>query len=99
MQQLIETEARGRPRVGNCLTVWYRPESYYAVPWRGKWETESGGVTMIHGIHAIDFFLWLYGEWSEVRAMIGTLVHDIDVEDVSMAMVRFENRRHGQHLE
>lgn len=95
LKGLIDSGAMGRPTVGNCLTTWYRGEAYYAVPWRGKWETESGGCTMIHGIHAIDFFLWLYGEWAEVRSMIGTLVHDIDVEDVSMAMVRFENGAMG----
>lgn len=95
LKSLIESGTLGRPTVGNCLTTWYRGPAYYAVPWRGKWETESGGCTMIHGIHAIDFFLWLFGEWTEVRAMIGTLVHNIDVEDVSMAMVRFENGAMG----
>ena len=95
LKQLIQTNALGRPLVANVLTTWYRNAAYYAVPWRGKWETELGGVTMNHGIHAIDFFLWLYGEWREVRAMMGTLVHDIDVEDVSMAMVRFANGAMG----
>ena len=95
LKRLIESGELGRPLVGNCLTTWYRDEEYYAVPWRGSWETEIGGVTMIHGIHAIDLFLWLYGEWSEVRAMIGTLHHDIEVEDVSMAMVRFANGAMG----
>jgi predicted dehydrogenase len=46
---------------------------------------------MGHGIHAMDFVLWLLGEWQEVRAMIGTLDRDIEVEDVSMASVRFAN--------
>lgn len=91
LKQLINSGELGRPLVANCLTTWYRTAAYYAVPWRGKWETEIGGVTMIHGIHAIDFLLWLYGEWQEVRAMIDTLAHTIEVEDVSMAMVRFAN--------
>ena len=91
LKRLIEDGELGTPRVATLLTTWYRTATYYAVPWRGKWETESGGVTMIHGIHGIDFFLWLLGEWQEVRSMIGTLEHDIDVEDVSLAMVRFAN--------
>ncbi len=91
LKQLLERGALGPPRVASLLTTWYRGADYYAAPWRGKWETESGGVSMIHGIHAMDFLLWLLGEWSEVRAMIGTLVHDIEVEDVSMANVRFAN--------
>ena len=95
LKQLIASGELGRPLVGNCLTTWYRDAAYYAVPWRGKWQTELGGVTMGHGIHAMDFFLWLYGQWQEVRAMMGTLVHQIEVEDVSMAMVRFENGAMG----
>ncbi len=81
----------GKPLVGICQTTWYRAHSYYEVPWRGKWETELGGPTMGHGIHAMDFFLWLLGDWREVRAMMATLDRHIEVEDVSMAIVRFEN--------
>ncbi len=95
LKQLIEDGSLGRPLVGICQTTWYRSHAYFAVPWRGKWETELGGCTMGHGIHAMDFFLWLYGEWQEVRAMIGTLDRDIEVEDVSMALVRFRNGAMG----
>jgi predicted dehydrogenase len=95
LKQLIGNGALGRPLVGVCNTTWYRTPAYYAVPWRGKWATELGGCTMGHGIHAMDFFLWLYGEWSEVRAMMGTLDREIEVEDVSMALVRFANGAMG----
>ena len=90
-KRLISEGALGRPLVCNSLITWYRTPAYYAVPWRGKWETELGGVSMGHGIHAMDFVLWLLGEWQEVRAMIATLDREIDVEDVSMASVRFAN--------
>ena len=46
---------------------------------------------MIHGIHAMDLFLWLFGDWQEVTSHIATLNHDIDVEDVSLALVKFKN--------
>ena len=95
LRQLIQEEAMGRLLVGLCNTTWYRNAAYYAVPWRGKWATELGGPTMGHGIHQIDLFLWLCGDWQEVRAMAGTLYHDIEVEDVSMAIVRFENGAMG----
>jgi predicted dehydrogenase len=39
----------------------------------------------------MDLFLWLMGDWREVCAMIGTLDRDIEVEDVSVAIVRLEN--------
>jgi predicted dehydrogenase len=91
LKRLIEREALGKPLVVNSLTTWYRGPAYYAVPWRGKWATELGGTVMGHGIHTIDFMLWLMGDWSEVRAMIGTLDRPIEVEDVAMASVRFAN--------
>lgn len=86
---LVESGALGRPLVGLCQTTWFRDRAYYQVPWRGKWATELGGSSMGQGIHAIDLFLWLLGDWQEVRAMMGTLDRDIEVEDVSMALVRF----------
>ncbi|GIV77637.1 MAG: oxidoreductase [Litorilinea sp.] len=91
LKRLITEGALGRPLVCVNLTVWYRTPEYYAVPWRGKWATELGGCSMGHGIHAMDFMLWLLGEWEEVRAMMGTLDREIEVEDVSMATVRFAN--------
>lgn len=85
----------GRPLVAHCQTTWYRDAAYYAVPWRGWWETEGGGPAMGHGIHQMDLLLHLLaepaGEWAEVRAMTARLVHDVETEDVSTALVRFES--------
>lgn len=91
VRSLLAEGAMGRPLVAHCQTTWYRDAAYYAVPWRGRWETEGGGPTMGHGIHQMDLLLDLLGPWSEVRAMAGRLVHDVETEDVSTALVRFEN--------
>lgn len=91
LKRLIEQGTLGKPLVVNTLTTWHRTPDYYAVPWRGKWATEVGGVLMGHGIHAIDFMLWLMGEWREVRAMIGTLDRALEVEDAAMGSLRFAN--------
>ncbi len=88
---IIEEGALGRPLVGICNTLWYRDHAYYDVPWRGKWSTELGGPTMGHGIHLMDMFLYLMGPWEDVTAQVGTLDRNIEVEDVSMALVRFRN--------
>ncbi|WP_234376945.1 Gfo/Idh/MocA family protein [Streptomyces sp. TP-A0356] len=89
--RLLAERALGRPLVAHCQTTWYRDAAYYAVPWRGRWQTEGGGPAMGHGIHQMDLLLDLLGPWSEVRAMAGRLVHDLETEDVSTALVRFEN--------
>ncbi len=81
----------GRPLVTVCQTLWYRDAAYYAVPWRGKFATETGGPTATLGIHLMDLLLWLWGEWEEVQATVATLDRPIQVEDVSLALVRFES--------
>ncbi|MPY52356.1 Gfo/Idh/MocA family protein [Streptomyces acidicola] len=91
VRRLIAEQAMGRPLVAHCQTTWYRDAAYYAVPWRGRWQSEGGGPAMGHGIHQMDLLLDLLGPWSEVRAMAGRLVHDVETEDVSTALVRFES--------
>jgi predicted dehydrogenase len=95
LKRLIDAGEMGRPLVGVCHTLWYRTLAYYQVPWRGKWATETGGVTSTLGIHITDLFLWLMGDWQEIRAMLGTLDRLIEVEDVSMGIVKFENGAMG----
>lgn len=90
-RELLRAGDLGTPLVAHCQTTWHRDAGYYSVPWRGRWSTEGGGPTMGHGIHQMDLLLHLLGEWSEIRAMAGRLVHDVQSEDVSTALVRFEN--------
>ncbi len=91
LKRLMDNRDLGRPMLGICNTLWYRTHAYYEVPWRGKWDTELGGVTMGHGIHAMDMFLWLMGEWVDVSAIMGTVDRNIEVEDLSLAHVRFSS--------
>ncbi|MCO5185627.1 MAG: Gfo/Idh/MocA family oxidoreductase [Anaerolineae bacterium] len=92
LKKLIDNGDLGRPLVAHANTLWYRDEDYYAVPWRGNWATETGGPTMILGIHLTDLMLWLLGgQWQELFAMVDTLERNIDVEDIAMALVRFED--------
>lgn len=90
-RELLRTGELGTPLVAHCQTTWHRDTDYYSVPWRGRWESEGGGPSMGHGIHQMDLLLHLLGEWSEIRGMAGRLVHDVESEDVSTALVRFEN--------
>jgi predicted dehydrogenase len=91
LKALAASGQLGRPLVAVCNTLWYRDPSYYAVPWRGTWASELGGPTMGLGIHAMDHLLHLLGEWKEVRAVAATLDREIEVEDVSLAIITFAN--------
>ncbi|MGN9841147.1 Gfo/Idh/MocA family protein [Nonomuraea sp. H19] len=91
LRRLAEAGELGRPLLATCLTQWYRDEAYYAMPWRGTWESEGGGPTMGHGIHQFDLLLSILGPWREVTAVAARQARDVDTEDVSMALVTFEN--------
>jgi predicted dehydrogenase len=95
LKQLIADNALGRPLVGLCETLWYRTQDYYSNPWRGKWATAIGGPTVTLGIHLMDLFLWLMDDWDEIYARMGTLDRNIEVEDISMALVQFKSGAMG----
>jgi predicted dehydrogenase len=91
LRRMTEAGDLGRPLLATCSTLWYRDDEYYAVPWRGAWETEGGGPTMGHGIHQFDLLLSVLGPWQQVRALAVRQARDIQTEDVSMALVTFAN--------
>jgi predicted dehydrogenase len=95
LRGLIEQGELGKPLVAVCNTLWYRTQDYYRLPWRSQWAAGAGGPTSTLGIHLMDLLLWLWGDWEEVHALLGTLDHNIEVEDVSMAVVRFANGAMG----
>jgi predicted dehydrogenase len=96
VKALIDDGRFGRLRFGLSETLWQRDMEYYGVWWRGTWEQECGGVTMGHGIHSIDMLLWLMGEPESLIADAATVKLDIQVEDTSLASVRFRNGAIGQ---
>ncbi|WP_348786476.1 Gfo/Idh/MocA family oxidoreductase [Leifsonia sp. NPDC080035] len=91
LRALVWEGVLGRPLVATCETMWFRTDDYFAVPWRGRWEVEGGGPTMGHGIHQFDVLLAVLGPWAEVTAIAARQLRPTDTEDVSAALVRFEN--------
>lgn len=77
----------GPPMTAVCHTLWYRPDDYFAVPWRGRWEVEGGGPTMGHGIHQLDLMLSILGDWREVVAVATRRARPTRTEDLSAAVV------------
>ena len=61
--------------------AWRRRADYYAVPWRGRWATELGGVLLSQAVHAIDMLTYIAGPPTKVFARVTTRVNDIEVED------------------
>ena len=84
---IIDAGLAGKPYVGTVETLWRRGPDYYAVPWRGKWATELGGVLMTHAIHPHDIFTYLMGDVKRLFGRVATRVNDIEVEDCVTASV------------
>jgi predicted dehydrogenase len=95
-QLLKETIDSGRFRtltLGDAYIKWYRPQAYYdSGGWRGTWALDGGGALMNQSIHAIDLLQYFMGPVKAVQAFTDTMTHErIEVEDVAVAALRFEN--------
>jgi predicted dehydrogenase len=90
LRRLAGTGGLGRPLTAVCHTLWLRTDEYFAVPWRGRWETEGGGPTMGHGIHQYDLLLSVLGPWTEVVAVAARQARPTATEDLSCAIVTFD---------
>lgn len=78
---LVDAGLAGKPLVASLETHWNRNADYYAVAWRGKWETELGGAIVGHAIHIHDLLCKVLGPVADVQSMLATRVNDIEVED------------------
>lgn len=91
LRGLVGDPRLGRPTAAVCHTLWFRPDSYFTVPWRGGFDVEGGGPTMGHGIHQFDLLLSILGEWVAVVAVAARQVKPTRTEDLSSAIVTFAN--------
>ncbi|MBE7733349.1 Gfo/Idh/MocA family protein [Devosia faecipullorum] len=88
---VIDAGIAGKAYCGTVETMWRREAPYYAVPWRGKWKTELGGVLMGHAIHPHDIFTYLMGDIARMFGRVATRVNPIEVEDVISASLEMQS--------
>ena len=93
LKKAIDRGRFGRLTIGDAYVKWYRTQQYYdSGAWRGTWQLDGGGALMNQAIHSVDLLAWLMGPVAEITAQTATLAHErIEVEDVAMAALRFEN--------
>ena len=92
MKQAIDAGKIGRPVLGAFTMYSWRDEAYYqSDPWRGKWDTEGGGVLMNQSPHMLDLLIWLMNDRVvEVCGYWANLNHPyVAVEDSAVAILRF----------
>jgi predicted dehydrogenase len=84
-KRIIELGTAGKPYLASVETAWKRTPKYYETPWRGRWQTERGGVLLMHAIHTHDLMTWLMGPVASVFGYAATRVNPIEVEDCAVA--------------
>jgi UDP-N-acetyl-2-amino-2-deoxyglucuronate dehydrogenase len=98
LKRLLDDGALGRLVLGEASTKWYRAQAYYdSAAWRGTYAMD-GGSLMNQGVHYVDLLRWCMGPPAEVTAMCSTQAHQIEVEDTSLAVVRFASGAVGTIL-
>lgn len=100
MKQAIDMGKIGKPALASVTMLGWRDKAYYdSDAWRGKWDTEGGGVLVNQSPHQIDLMLWFMGEVKEVYGIWRNLNHSyIEVEDTALAIIKFKSGAIGNIL-
>lgn len=93
MKEAIDAGKIGRPILSAFVMLSWRDEAYYrSDPWRGKWDTEGGGVLVNQSPHQLDLLHWLMGPIEEISGYWANLNHPyVEVDDTAVANIRFRN--------
>ena len=89
----IDEGKLGRPVLAQLTILGWRDKAYYdSDPWRGKWDSEGGGILINQAPHQIDLMQWYMGPFGEIQGFWDNFNHPyIEVEDSAVAAVRFAN--------
>lgn len=90
----------GRPILATLTVLGWRDEAYYkSDPWRGRWDTEGGGVLVNQTSHHLDLLQWFMGPVEELFGYWANLNHPyIEVDDTAVAVLRFRGGALGTIL-
>ena len=93
MKDAIDAGKIGTPALGVFVGYNWRDAAYYrSDPWRGRWDTEGGGVLVNQSPHQLDILLWLMGPAAEVSGYWANVNHPtVEVDDTAVAAIRFKN--------
>lgn len=93
MKAAIDAGKIGKPALGVFSMFSWRDPSYYrSDPWRGRWDTEGGGVLVNQSAHPFDLLQWFMGEIDEISGDWANLNHpEVEVDDTAVATVRFKS--------
>ncbi len=87
MKEIVESGEYGkilwmRGRYGKSVS-----QDYFS-QWRAKKELAGGGILLDQGIHMLDLFLHLAGDFDSVKAELSNLFWKLDVEDNAFVILK-----------
>ena len=87
MKEIVEDGKFGkilwmRGRYGKSVT-----DDYFK-QWRAKKELAGGGILIDQGIHMLDLFLYLGGDFDVIKAEVSNLYWNLDVEDNAFVILK-----------
>lgn len=99
LRAAVHTGQLGRLVLGEARVKWYRTPAYYeSAPWRGTRALDGGGALINQSIHYVDLLLSLCGPVDSAVAVVATAAHDLEVEDLAAAVLRFRSGATGTVL-
>ena len=96
LKKAVNQGALGKLLLGNAYIKWYRDEAYYnSSDWKGTITGDGGAALINQGIHTIDMLLDIMQDIQSVYGKIKTMVHDIEGEDIGVALLEFKSGAMG----
>lgn len=97
--RLKEAVAQGLPGrliMGNAYIKWFRDPDYYSSSsWKGTFKGDGGAALINQGIHTIDLLLDIMPDVESVYGQVRTVLHDIEGEDMGLALLNFKGGAMG----
>jgi UDP-N-acetyl-2-amino-2-deoxyglucuronate dehydrogenase len=91
VKKIIEENKLGRINSVALVVRWQRPQKYFDQDeWRGT-KRLDGGTLLNQGIHYVDLLQWLLGPVKSVFAKKDTIAHQIEIEDIAIALLKFKS--------
>lgn len=92
LKEAVQQGLLGKLLLANAYIKWYRDPSYYSSSqWKGTLSGDGGAALINQGIHTIDLLLDIMQEVESVFGQVKTVVHDIEGEDLGVALLKFRN--------
>ncbi|MHC4529716.1 MAG: Gfo/Idh/MocA family protein [Planctomycetota bacterium] len=94
--EAVQSGKLGKIYIANSFLKKYRGQDYYdSGAWRGTWQLDGGGPFILQAAHTLDLMVWMMGPAQSVFAQTTTAAHDIEVEDMGHAIVKYANGAQG----